>query len=796
MRIILDWLKETIEFDQSPAALAEMLTLAGLEAEPVADAPGIPDSVRVGKVLSVEKHPDADRLSVCSVDVGGAEPLQIVCGAPNVAAGQRVPVATVGTVLGEEFTIRKSKIRGVASEGMICAEDELGLSGDHSGIMVLGEDSVIGSAFNEKYRTPDVLEVELTPNRPDCFSHWGVIREIAALTGNSYAFQDVKVNETGPDIATLTSVEIRDAQACPRYTARVIRNVKVGPSPEWLRQRIEALGLRSVNNVVDASNYVLMETGHPLHTFDFDKLAGHRIVVRKAERGEKFMTLDHRERELSDDVLLICDAEKPVALAGIMGGFHSEVDDNTVNLLIESAYFDPGTVRKGSKQQQLSTDASKRFERGTDPNHTLLYSQNRLAALIMELAGGEAASGIIDIYPDVIEAKTVSLRYSYLKKIAGMDIAPSVCLNIFKALEFQVLSSDADGLTVKVPTFRPDIEREIDLVEEVLRLYGYDKLPQLSHINMSVSEVWNPLYEFMDDLRNYFCGLGFNETFSNSLISLDQAKKGIWGHEPVEISNPLSQEMSCLRSDLLQNLLTNFRYNATRKRQQLRFFEIGTVFAKNSHRDTGAAERLNLAALVSASVWDLNWNEKPRDAGIYYLKGIVDTLLRKYGLAAVSYTQTPHDDFAYLYTLTVGKRKLGYMGQYKASLQEKFQMKTPVVAFELETEALQEHFRAAHTLQPISLYPAIYRDISLVVRKNIPAELLKKDIVRSGGKNLIDIVIYDEYINSDRLGEDKHALSFRLKFQSQEGTLVDEDIDPVMEKLFGILYDNHGAQLR
>ncbi|MBN2781057.1 MAG: phenylalanine--tRNA ligase subunit beta, partial [Candidatus Marinimicrobia bacterium] len=437
MIVSIDWLKDYIDIDIPLEELAEKLTVAGLECVLKEAGKSVPAGVVVGRVLDKKAHPDADSLSVCTVDIGSGDPLNIVCGAPNVAAGQIVPLATIGTYLRPDFQIKKATLRGIESQGMICAEDELGLGSDHAGIMVLSDDHQVGAPFSDYFPSHKVLDIDITANRPDAMSHWGVAREIAAITGKTFRRAPVRLEEKGPDIHSLARVTVAAPEGCPRYTARVIEGVHIAPSPAWLRERLEACGLRSINNVVDASNYVLMETGHPLHTFDFDKLEGKMINVRFAVAGEKFETLDHKERELSADMLLICDEKKPLALAGIMGGTLSEVDEHTVSVLIESAYFDPATIRKGSKQEQISTDASKRFERGTDPNGTLAYAQDRLASLILELAGGTLAKGLIDFYPNPVDAREVTLHADYVKGVTGIGITIPECRPILTALGFE-----------------------------------------------------------------------------------------------------------------------------------------------------------------------------------------------------------------------------------------------------------------------------------------------------------------------------------------------------------------------
>ena len=796
MIVSIDWLKDYVELDMPLEDLADKLTVAGLECVVKEVGKSIPEGVVVGKVLEKKAHPNADTLSVCKVDVGSEELLNIVCGAPNVDAGQFVPVATVGTKLTPDFVIKKAKLRGEPSEGMICAKDELGLGDDHSGIIVLEGDHTLGTAFSDYYPTMKVLDIDVTANRPDVMSHWGVAREIAAIYGKDFHKLPVDPVESGPNVNELARVEIASPEGCPRYTARVIQNVKIGPSPKWMVERLEALGMRSINNVVDASNYVLMETGHPLHVFDYDKLAGNAIHVRFAKDKEKFETLDHKERELSKDMLLICDGEAPVALAGIMGGTESEVSDKTVNILIESAYFTPAVIRKGSKQQQISTDASKRFERGTDPNETPVYAQNRLASMILDLAGGTLAKGMIDVYPEPIETVTAHLRIDHVKRITGIDIPKDKCKKTLEALEFVVVKEDENSLTVSVPTFRPDVEREIDLIEEVLRIDHLDKIPSMTRMTMSVAEDYDKFHPFLDDIRNFFVGYGMHEAVNNSLVNEKTASQSIWGYTPLKILNPLSAEMNMLRSDMIQPLLGSLRANALKKRSNIRLFELANVIEKNDYSETHADEHYNLGVLCSAPVWGLNWTDEDKPADLFYMKGILDHLLGKLDFNYKLKENTSRDEFEILFDIVVRKTVIGKLGQYKTDHFEKLQLQYPVVVMELKIEKLFNWYNPKKQYEPVPQFPSIFRDMSLVMDKSCKSVTILNEINQNGGKYLVDLVLYDVYIDDEKLGKDKKALSLRLEFRSEEKTLKDEAVDDVMNSLFERLKNQYGAQLR
>ncbi|MCD6233834.1 MAG: phenylalanine--tRNA ligase subunit beta [Candidatus Marinimicrobia bacterium] len=798
MKVDLNWLQDYVNIDKPLEEICDLLTEAGLECRIVASGPNVSDGVIVGEVLSVENHPNADKLSVCYVNTGEDKPVQIVCGAPNVAAGQKVPVATVGTTLAPGFTLKKAKLRGVTSNGMICAEDELGLSGDHSGIMVLDESCEIGKSLNDYLPKTVILDIDLTANRPDCMSHIGVAREIAALTGKTLKIPDITLQESGPEIHTLARVDVPASDGCPRYTARVIRNVKIGPSPDWLKKRIEAIGLRPVNNVVDASNYVLHETGHPLHTFDYDKLAEHRIVVRYAEEGETFETLDHKKRTLSENVLLICDGEKPVAMAGIMGGLHSEISDDTVNVLIESAYFDPPTIRKGSKQQLLSTDSSKRFERGTDPNANCVYAQDRLASLILELAGGNCAKGMIDVYPEKIEPLLITMHFDRLKKITSLDVPRETCRRIFESLEIAVQSMDDKSITVLAPTFRPDLKREIDLIEEIVRIYGLNKIRANARLQFSMPETVDSINPFLNKIREIFMGFGFHEAISNSLVSRDMAEAGLWGYTPVSLMNPLSVDMNHLRTDLIQPLLHNLKLNVFRKRQHVRLFEIGRVMEKDSSSETTVREYQNLGVLICSDMWDLHWIESPAPADFFYGKGILTRFLGNLGISDISLRKSDFDTDRYRILMDIysGKTRIGIIGEYNPEFLNKYPLEYPVVILELKLDEIFELRKEVFKYKPVSPYPSMTRDISIVVDKNMESETLMKEIHQKGSKFLKDVVVYDQFMDDQKLTPGKKALSYRLWFQSDERTLEDQDVDRIMEKIFNILIRKYGAQLR
>ena len=561
MKVSIDWLKQYVPFDLSVEELADRLTMVGLEVEEIHRNSPVFEGIVVGRIIRVENHPNADKLHLCTVDVGDAH-LPIVCGAPNVAENQMVPVARVGAVLPGDKRIRKAKLRGVLSEGMICSEDELGISDNHDGILVLDEKAYrVGQPFGgESKMGSATLEVNITPNRPDCLSHIGVAREISVIVGENYTMPDDSVVEGDEATEALISVEIKDVEACPRYTARVVQDVQIGSSPAWLRERLESVDIRSINNVVDITNYVLMETGQPLHAFDYDLVQGRKIIVRKARDGESFTTLDDVERKLNGDDLLICDGERGVALAGVMGGQNSEVSDRTKTVLLESAYFHPVSIRKTAKRHGLSTEASHRFERGCDPNNTI-YAVNRAAKLLHEIAGGSVAKGIVDAYPQTITPWEVALRPSRVASVLGEGVPRKTMIAILEGLDLK--TSGEEPIHVSIPTFRPDLTREIDLIEEIVRHYGFDCIQPRLTSTISLTPSSDSGQDAHETFKDLLVGMGFMEIYTNTLVSQKHASL-ISGLEPIPLQNPVSPETAFLRTSLIPSLLDAVQWNIHR----------------------------------------------------------------------------------------------------------------------------------------------------------------------------------------------------------------------------------------
>ena len=848
MNVSLNWLSEYVPHGLSADALDRLLTMAGLEVESVEHTGPRLDGVVVGRVLGVRPHPDADRLRVCDVDLGDAAgPLQIVCGAPNVAEGQAVPVATVGTELMlpardgsglAPVTIKKGKIRGEVSNGMICAEDELGLGTDHDGILVLDPDAPVGMAFAaylaERGDLPGdaILDLAITPNRPDATSHLGVARDVAALTNQSLTVPNVDVPGIGGEAATQAVVTIDDPEGCPRYAAMIVRGVTVGPSPDWLRDRLEAVGVRSVNNVVDVTNYVLHEVGQPLHAFDLAHLAGPAIVVRASRAGETITTLDAQKRDLPEGTLLICDAERPVAVAGVMGGQNSEVTEATTDVLIESASFDPSRVRRASKALGLQTDASYRFERGVDPTGQA-WAAARAAALIAEVAGGTVVSGLIDEVPLPYTPRTVTVRPSRVASVLGVEVPADEIARLLTAIGFEpdaqpatlldafaeaamreegVVAAVQDaveaGLTFTVPPFRPDVTREIDAIEEVARLWGYDRLPLPATTPIPlVPAADTPSARRLDATRARLAALGVREVYTNSLLSrgvaetfADAAWTGRPG-TPVETLNPTSQEMAALRPSLLPGLLTVAAYNQARGARALRLMEAGHVFL---HADDPSAlvdgyhEHTALGIAMSGEAATSTWDHPARETDIYDLKGVVAAVLDGLGVTDLEETPRPTPDAltAYAIDLSAQGVRLGVVARVADAVADAHNLQAPLFAAELDWDAVAR--LAGQTgpvaYAPFARVPAVERDVAVVVPQDQPAGPLLATIRQAGRPLLQDVRLFDRY-RGEHVAEGHQSLAFALRFAGDR-TLTDKEVDGRMRRITSALEREHGAVLR
>ena len=794
MKISLNWLSEYINISKSPEEISQLLTMAGLEVNSLKKGNEF-KGVVVGEVKECVKHPNADKLSLCKVDVGTEEELSIVCGASNVKAGLKVLVATVGTILPGNFKIKKAKIRGEESRGMICSEKELQLSDSHEGIMVLPEESEVGSPFSELFDTSDTLmELDLTPNRPDAMSHIGVARDLSAILNLDLLKPSVNLEESEVDASSEYSVEIEDKTGCPRFAVRIIKNIKIGKSPDWLSKRLNSVGIRSINNVVDASNYVLMEFGHPIHTFDMDKLSGNKISVRSSSKDEKVVTLDGVERKLREDTVLVCDDEKPVGIGGIMGLQNSEVTDETANLIIECAYFDPGKIRNSSKKLGLYTEASKRFERGCDPND-IEFALDRVCSIIVEIAGGEVLKGIIDNYPSKIEKIKIQLRQKRINSIIGMEISESKVKDILNRLEFEVKSENKDSIELIVPTFRPDVEREIDVIEEVARIIGYDNIPPSKHALIPLSTSLNNNESNNIKLKNMLVGFGFNEIYTNSLMPYDLWKLSGDNNSPVKVTNPISLDMECLRASLMPRMLEAVSYNFNRQRNSVMLFEDGNVIIPDDKSETGVKETHMIAAMIAGEVNPGNWLNRSRSADYFSLKGVVETFLKAIGFSTVTFTLFSNSSYQNAFTVIGDEIKLGFMGEISPTSLKVFDLEIPVYYFELEVDSLYTQMSKDIAFSEPSKYPSIMRDISFIVDDSLHSEELTAIITGAKTDLLKSYKITSVYKGSP-LKDNEKSITYHLIFSSVERTLEEEEIDKICASIINVASDSLNAKLR
>ena len=796
MRVNTRWLKQYVDFDYDPWELAEVLTNVGLESSLVYDLSSIGENVVVGKILKVEKHPQADRLYVCVVTDGRGE-YQVVCGAPNTREGLKSAFALPGAKLPNGRKVGRVRIRGVESDGMLCAEDELGISDDHTGIVEFSDDVEVGIPVREAYKRDGItLEIDLTPNRPDCASHVGVAREISVITGNSLRLPDVDLTEGDKSIFGEIAVEIQDEKGCPRYCARLIRGVKIGESPEWLKRYLLSVGIRPINNVVDAANFVLMELGQPLHTFDYDKLEGGKIIVRKARDGEKVVTLDGVERELNREVLLICDGVKPVAIAGIMGLLNSEVDENTGNVLIESAYFDPATIRRGVKTLGLSTEASYRFERGCDPG-IQVYAANRLAGLIRELAGGEICAGVIDSNPIKISPLEIFIRFARVDSIIGHRIDREWIVDKLIRLGCKVVHRDDNGLKVRLPSFRPDLKREIDIIEEVVRIYGLANIPSSREFRVRPSYSGNSRYDLVERLRELLFASGLIEVYNNSLVSENLLEVSFDRLRGVKIQNPLSRDMAYLRTSLLPGLLKTAQVNICRKNLDLGIFEIGNVHRVDSKGEFGVGESMRFGILLTGNFRRKDWYREEEKSTVFHLKGVLEGVLGYFGIGGVSYK--PGDSngiFAKSIVATCGGMTLGYIGEFdRVYLDKKWDIQQPVFVLEGDFDVVERLAKFDIKYRELPAYPSVERDISVVVRSEVKVADIESAIRKVGTELLESVRFYDLY-QGKSIDKGYKSFTFNLVFRSWERTLKDEEVDEIIEKIIETLGKEFDARLR
>lgn len=808
MKISYNWLKQFIQTDWEATKTGELLTDLGLEVEGIETKESIKGSLKgivVGEVLTCKQHPNADRLKITTVDLGTGTPVQIVCGAPNVAAGQKVPVATIGTTLyddkGAGFKIKKGKIRGEESHGMICAEDELGLGSDHDGIMILDQSLKVGTPAAEVFNieTDQVFEIGLTPNRSDAMSHFGVARDLrAGLLQNEINKELISpsVSDFHVDERTLRiDVEVEDKLQTPRYCGITITDVTVKDSPEWIQNRLKAIGLTPKNNIVDITNYVLHELGQPLHAFDAQKIKGNKILVKNLEEGTKFITLDEVERKLSSEDIMICDADSnPLCIAGVFGGLKSGVTENTTSIFLESAYFNPVSVRKTAKRHALNTDASFRFERGIDINMTE-YALKRAALLIEEYAGGKMGSDISDFYPVKMEDYQVFLSYENAYRLIGQEIPKDTIKKILASLEIKINSETEGGLGLTIPFYRTDVQREADIIEEILRVYGYNNIEFSHKLNTSISFDSNKETKIENIVANQLSALGFNETMANSLTKPEYASlsENINEDSNVAMLNPLSNDLKVMRQSLLFSGLESVAYNINRRNNALKLYEFGKTYHKYSEK---YQEDKHLTLFVTGNRTKESWNVASKTSDFFYTKGIITSVLNRLGTDNLKTTPTKQDIFSEGITLSLGKIKLVEFGVVKNTLLKEFGIKQEVLFADFSWDTiLKLSGNKKIKVSDLPKFPIVKRDLALLLDTKVAFKEVYNLAFQSEKNLLKEVDLFDVY-EGDKLPEGKKSYAVSFLLQDETKTLEDKQIDKIMQKLQQTFEKNLEAVLR
>lgn len=807
MKISYHWLQDYLPTTLSPQQAAEILTDIGLEVEGIDEVESVKGGLKgvvIGEVLSCEQHPNADKLKLTTVNIGAAKPVQIVCGAPNVAQGQKVPVATVGCTLypnDEPLKIKKSKLRGEVSEGMICAEDELGLGSSHEGIMVLESKVAPGTKAADYFEVKSdfIFEIGLTPNRSDAMCHLGVARDLKA----ALAIREVE-NKTlnWPGVSTFNisssdlpvKVTIENEKACHRYAGLSLRGVQVAPSPTWLQERLRAIGLAPINNVVDITNFVLHETGHPLHAFDLDKIAEHHIIVKNLPEGTPFTTLDGKERTLSADDLMICDAQKPLVLAGIFGGLHSGVTETTTSIFLESAIFDPVAVRKSAKRHSLSTDASFRYERGIDPEITI-YALKRAAILIRDIAGGVISMNIRDTYPVKPKPAKVKLNLERAERLIGKKLPTATIKNILLELEIRITAESGQDLFLEVPPYRHDVTREADIIEEILRLYGFNQIETDGRMQISIAQNEpRSAAVYREMIANMLSNRGYYEIMNNSLTQKSYYEN--YGFNPeqcVPIVNPLSKELGVMRQSLLFGGLEAIRHNLRRQRTRLRFYEFGQEYRL---LPKGYHEKDVLGLWISGAEHPENWRSNSGNADFYSLKSEITALLQRLGIAQWQEKEARDKLWSEALSLHIHNKPLVTLGQVQPALLQQMEIKQPVYYARIDWEGLS--VAAAKTnpqYKPVPRYPAVRRDLALLLDKEVPYHQLRETALKAERNLLKEVNLFDVY-EGENLPEGKKSYALSFTLQDDADTLQDARVDKVMEKILKAYQHKFSAQLR
>ncbi|MEZ7949549.1 MAG: phenylalanine--tRNA ligase subunit beta [Flavobacteriaceae bacterium] len=808
MKISYNWLKQFLQVDWEENKTSELLTDLGLEVEGIETKESIKGSLEgilVGEVLTCVQHPNADRLKITTVDLGTGDPVQIVCGAPNVAAGQKVPVATIGTTLyddkGVGFKIKKGKIRGEESHGMICAEDELGLGTSHDGILILNKKLKVGTPAAEVFNieTDQVFEIGLTPNRADAMSHYGVARDFRAgliQHGINLELITPSVSDFHVEQRRLRiDVEVENKDLAPRYCGISIVDIEVKDSPEWIQNRLKSIGITPKNNIVDITNYVLHELGQPLHAFDASKIKGNKVIVKTLAQGTKFTTLDEVERELHSEDIMICDSESnPLCIAGVFGGINSGVSEKTTSIFLESAYFNPVSIRKTAKRHALNTDASFRFERGIDINFTK-YALKRAAILIKEYANGKIASDVIDFYPEKIEDFQVFLSYESAFRLIGQEIDKETIKNILASLEIKISSETEGGLGLTIPSYRVDVQREADIIEEILRVYGYNNIKFSHKLNTSISFDSNKDISLENIVANQLTTLGFNETMANSLTKEEYSSfsENLKSEFNVTMLNPLSNDLKVMRQSLLFSGLESISYNLNRKNNSLKLYEFGKTYHKY---EKGYQEDKHLTIFVSGARTKDSWTSLTQNSEFFYLKGIVMSILERIGVTNIKTSPVKSDVFSEGIVLSLGKNKLVEFGVIKKKILKEFGIKQEVLFADFDwTSILSISGKKKIKVSMLPKFPSVKRDLALLLDEKITFKEIY-DLAFQSERNLLkDLGLFDVY-EGDKLPEGKKSYAVSFVLQDNNKTLEDRQIDKIMQKLQQSFEKNLGAVLR
>ena len=797
MNVTLNWLKTYIDFEFSPSELADRLTMLGVEVESIKQLGADLEGVIVGSVTSIRPHPNADKLVLCQVDTGGTEELQVVCGAPNVREGMLAPVATIGATLPVGLTIKQAKLRGETSQGMLCSEKELGLSDDAAGLMELPTDLPLGTPLSKALGLDDIVfELEITPNRPDCLSLVGVAREIRAETRNPLKLPTVDFKESSINVRDLTSVTIDAPDLCPRYAARVLQGVKVAESPAWLQQRLASVGIGVINNIVDITNFVLMEYGQPLHAFDYDKLTENRIVVRRATEGEHITTLDEVERELTPHMLVIADAERPVALAGIMGGYDSEITETTGDVLLESAYFNPSSVRATAKALGISTEASYRFERGADPG-IVLAALDRAAQLIAELAGGTVCEGTVDVYPGQQPLTQIQLRPERVNFVLGTTLEAAEMAQILNRLGFDV-DATGDVYQVTVPTFRSDVTREIDLIEEIARVHGYDNIPTTLPKGDIPVPAPDPKTDVRRRIKHFLLAAGMMEAVNYSFCAPNCFDKiRLKADDPLRdtlrLRNPLSPEMSVLRTTLTPGLLENAQHNRNHQIDTIALFEIGGIFL----HDGEEKESERVAGVLAGQVGEGVYRDPYRPPDFFDIKGLVEGMLEACGVVDWTLQKTGVPTFhpGRNAEVLLNNKRIGVFGEAHPEVLENYDLPYKAYLFEFDLEGLTDTATFTKRFEPISIYPKVARDLAIVVDKEILSDMPTELIYTTGGDSVDSVRLFDVY-EGEQVPEGKKSLAYTITYHSATETLTDKAVNALHDEIVKRLNQELGAELR